>query len=338
MRRASAGAALGRARRKARRICRSKGRVVTTRAIAIVFAYHNVGVRCLEVLLAHGVDIPLILTHRDNPAENIWFESVGELAAKHNIRAITPDDPNAPDIVARIRALAPDFLFSFYYRNMLKPELLVIPKRGALNMHGSLLPKYRGRVPINWAVLNGETETGATLHYMVDKPDAGDIVGQQKVAILPDDAAFDVFGKVTAAAATVLDRSLPGLVAGTNPRIPQDLTQGSYFGGRKPEDGRIDWRWPAARVHNLVRAVAPPYPGAFATIEGRELRVLRTRLAPPAGPATAPALYTEAGRCYARCGDGARLEILAMELDGAPLAASAFEQRFNKKIVLLENT
>ena len=142
---------------------------------AIVFAYHNVGVRCLSVLLAHGVKVPLVVTHTDNPNENIWFDSVATLAREHGIPVITPDDPNLPEIIAQIAALQPDFIFSFYYRNMLKAALLNIPKRGALNMHGSLLPKYRGRVPVNWAIIKGETETGSTLHYMTEKPDNGAI-------------------------------------------------------------------------------------------------------------------------------------------------------------------
>ncbi len=143
------------------------------------------------------------------------------------------------------------------------------PAHGALNMHGSLLPRYRGRAPVNWAVIKGERETGATLHYMVTKPDAGDIVAQQAVPILPNDTAFDVFGKVTLAAEMVLDQVLPDLLAGTAPRIPQDLARGSYFGGRRPEDGRIDWDAGAAEIHNLVRGVAPPYPGAFCQVGKR---------------------------------------------------------------------
>ena len=126
-----------------------------TSPTAVVFAYHNVGVRCLSVLLAHGVKIPLVVTHTDNPNETIWFDSVAKLAAEHDIPVITPDDPNTPEIVAQIQALQPDFIFSFYYRNMLKAPLLQIPKRGAFNMHGSLLPKYRGRVPVNWAIIHG---------------------------------------------------------------------------------------------------------------------------------------------------------------------------------------
>ena len=188
---------------------------------AVVFAYHNVGVKCLTVLLRHKIDVALVVTHADNPAEEIWFDSVAALAAEHGLAAIAPADPNTPDIVERIRALQPDFLFSFYYRHMLKPPLLCTPRLGALNMHGSLLPKYRGRVPVNWAVINGETETGATLHYMTAKPDAGDIVAQQAAPILPDETAVEVFQKVAAAASAALDLNLPALIAGTAPRRPQ---------------------------------------------------------------------------------------------------------------------
>ena len=189
---------------------------------AVVLAYHNVGVRSLSVLLAHGIEVALVLTHRDNPSENIWFGSVAELAAWHEIPTITPDDPNTPEVMARIAAARPDFIFSFYYRHMLKPELLALASRGAYNLHGSLLPKYRGRVPVNWAVLKGERETGATLHEMVAKPDAGRIVAQERVPILPDDTAQDVFEKVTVAAEIALDGALPGLIAGTAPHLAQD--------------------------------------------------------------------------------------------------------------------
>ena len=306
---------------------------------AVVFAYHNVGVQCMRVLLAHKVDITLVVTHTDNPAEQIWFDSVMQLAASHGLPALTPDDPNTPATIERIRALKPDFLFSFYYRNMLKPELLALPKRGSLNMHGSLLPHYRGRVPVNWAVIRGETRTGATLHYMTAKPDAGDIVGQQAVAILPDDTAADVFLKVTGAATAVLDHQLPALIAGNAPRVPQNLTAGSYFGGRKPADGRIDWRMSAAQVHNLVRGVAPPYPGAFTSIAGATLRILGTRREGAAAVgAVAPHLLAKGDACYAVCADGASLLITCMELDGKSFTASDFLARFGNQPINLEIT
>lgn len=304
---------------------------------AVVFAYHDVGCRCLEVLLDRGVEIPLVVTHRDSPGENIWFGSVADLARERRIEVVMPDDPNAAEFLGRIRALRPDFLFSFYYRLMLKPELLAIPKRGAFNMHGSLLPKYRGRAPVNWAVLHGETQTGATLHEMVEKPDAGRIVDQEAVAILPDELAVEVFGKVTGAAERVLRRSLPKLVDGSAVLRAQELSRGSYFGGRRPEDGRIDWSAPAKRIHDLVRAVAPPYPGAFTEIEGKKLRILRTRRSTGKSEvAASPYLYVREGRCHAMCADGEGLELLELELDGRPYSAQEFATRFgDRRIPLL---
>jgi methionyl-tRNA formyltransferase len=285
---------------------------------AVVFAYHNVGVRCLSVLLRHQVDVKLVVTHQDAVGENIWFESVKALAAARALPAITPADPNAPEVVERIRALKPDFFFSFYYRQMLKEPLLMIPKRGAFNMHGSLLPKYRGRVPINWAILKGETETGATLHTMTVKPDAGDIVEQTAVPIGPDDTAHEVFVKVTAAAEATLDRALPGLLADTAQLRKQDLAQGSYFGGRKPEDGRIDWRAPARASHDLVRAVTRPYPGAFCDTAAGRLVVWRTRIKHRRSVG-APELRFDDGELVARCGDGGELQVLDADLNGARL-------------------
>jgi methionyl-tRNA formyltransferase len=292
-------------------------------ARAVVFAYHNVGVRCLKVLLAHSVDVPLIVTHRDDPGEEIWFGSVADIAADYSIPAITPDDPNLPDVVERVAASRPDFLFSFYYRRMLKASLLSLPRLGALNMHGSLLPRYRGRAPVNWAILNGETGTGATLHYMTEKPDNGDIVGQTRVPILPDDTAREVFDKVTVAAELTLDTALPALIRGTASRRPQNSSDASYFGGRKPEDGMIDWSKSAIEIHNLVRAVAPPYPGAFTTLSGKPARILRTRVLDASAPRT-PSLGAEDGRLVARCGGGGTLAVLELEIDGVRVAPETF--------------
>lgn len=312
---------------------------MTRATTAVVFAYHNVGVRCLSVLLAHGVEVALVVTHRDNPDETIWFESVAALAALHGIPTITPDDPNADAIVAQIAALKPDFLFSFYYRQMLKAPLLAIAPRGAFNMHGSLLPQFRGRAPVNWAVLHGARETGASLHRMLEKPDAGAIIAQQAVPILPNDTATEVFEKVTVAAEMALDRILPQLIAGTAAELPQNLSLGGYFGGRKAEDGRIDWSLSAQAIHNLIRAVAPPYPGAFSTASVGQLRVLKSFLPsqPPPLPTGSPepGLYEDNGSLWAECGDGRVLHLLAVELDGVPLTPTGFVSRFGPRKISL---
>ncbi len=189
---------------------------------AVVFAYHDVGVRCLRTLYAHGVEVPLVVTHEDSPSEVIWFDSVAKHARWHGSEVAVPADPNEPGFIAKVAALRPDFIFSFYYRFMLKAELLAIPPRGDINMHGSLLPHYRGRVPVNWAVLHGERQAGATLHVMEVKPDAGGIAAMQAIPILPDDTAAEVFRKVTVAAEIALDGVLPALLDGTAAIRPQD--------------------------------------------------------------------------------------------------------------------
>jgi len=308
---------------------------------AVVFAYHDVGVRCLSVLLDQGVRVPLVFTHQDSPTERIWFASVAALAARHGIDCVTPDNPNTPDWVERVRALRPDLIFSFYYRSMLSRELLVLPTRGAWNMHGSLLPKFRGRVPVNWAVLKGERETGATLHEMTEKPDAGRIATQVAVPILEDDLAVDVFRKVTVAAEIALSRVLPALADGSAPLRVQNLAAGSYFGGRRPEDGRIDWTRPAAEIHNLVRAVAPPYPGAFFDLDTNEnttsrFSLLRTRRLGPtrlAGPAIHSPL--DQPHLLAACSDGEALELSQLELGGKTISREQFVERFGTRAVPL---
>lgn len=289
---------------------------------AVVFAYHNVGVRCLRVLLAYGIDVQLVVTHEDNPEEHIWFGSVRQLCIENDIPCITPDNPNTPDIEAQVAALGADFLFSFYYRHMLKAPLLKSATRGAYNMHGSMLPHYRGRVPVNWAVLQGATETGATLHQMNVKPDNGPIVDQFAVPILPDDSAQEVFEKVVVAAELCLHRTLPELIAGKAEHRLQDLSQGAYFGGRKAEDGRIDWLQNARQIHNLVRAVTRPYPGAFSDLPSGRLVLWRTRVIDDTPVnSTSGKIRWRAGRIEILPVGGGLLQVLEAEFCGSPLNA-----------------
>lgn len=295
---------------------------------AVVFAYHNVGDRCLRVLHARGVEVTLVVTHRDRPDETLWFRRVADTARELGLPVMFAEDPSDPRLAESVRAARPDVIFSFYYRAMIPMSVIALAPQGGFNMHGSLLPKYRGRVPVNWAVLHGETETGATLHAMQAKPDAGDIVDQTAVPILPDDTAQQVFDKVTVAAEQTLWRVLPAMMAGDLPRRPNRLDAGSYFGGRRPEDGRIDWQQPAHAVYNLIRAVAPPYPGAFADIAGHRLVVARARrlTVADATAAHAPGLHVIDGRIVGVCGDGGHLAIHELRdgntvIDAAQLAS-----------------
>jgi methionyl-tRNA formyltransferase len=288
-------------------------------ARAVVFAYHDVGVRCLKTLLSAQVEIPLVVTVPDDPAERRWYGSVAATAADYGLRVIAPAAADTPELERELLALQPDFLFSFYYRSLLGAPLLATARRGALNMHGSLLPKYRGRAPVNWAIVRGERETGATLHYMVERADAGDIVDQMSVPILLDDDAREVFAKVTVAAETILARSLPGLIDGRAPRRTQPVLPGQYFGRRRPEDGRIDWQRPALEIHNLVRAVAPPFPGAFAEVGGERWDIHRTRLSELRAPREGTWLFGSEGGLYAACGGGGVLQLITAASEHGPL-------------------
>ena len=280
---------------------------------AVVFAYHDVGVHCLKALIDAGIQIDLVVTHQDDPNENVWFGNVAQLCQEKQIPYITPTANELTALAPNIAALSPDYIFSFYYRHMIPAAILACARIAALNMHGSLLPKYRGRAPVNWAILHGETQTGATLHVMEVKPDAGDIVGQASVSIGPDETATEVFEKVTQAAVTVIQQALPELMKGNVPRKPNELSKGSYFGGRKPADGQIHWDQTAKQVHDLVRAVAPPYPGAFTDHQGKRMIVAKTSL-DTAKPAKLDlqrlGIQVVDNRVFGVCGDHQILEIL----------------------------
>lgn len=236
----------------------------------VVFAYHNMGLAGLDALVRHGYDIAAVFTHEDDPDENCWFGSIKNWARQKNIVVYTTEKVNSLQWIEKIAAINPDTIFSFYYRKMICREIIDLPRVGAFNLHGSLLPAYRGRCPVNWVIINGEAQTGVTLHYMIDKPDAGDIVGQKAVTIDVSDTAKTLYDKLCLAAKKLLDDVLPLIKSGQIPRLKQDLKTGSYYGGRRPEDGCIDWKKSAQDIYNLIRAVTEPYPGAFALLDNDE--------------------------------------------------------------------
>ncbi|HCR2983717.1 TPA: bifunctional UDP-4-amino-4-deoxy-L-arabinose formyltransferase/UDP-glucuronic acid oxidase ArnA [Serratia marcescens] len=276
---------------------------------AIVFAYHDIGCAGLKALTEAGYDVQAVFTHTDDPGENNFFSSVARLGAELDLPVYAPEDVNHPLWVDRIRELQPDVIFSFYYRHMLSDEILLLAPLGGFNLHGSLLPRYRGRAPVNWALVNGETETGATLHKMVKRPDAGDIVGQQKVAIADNDTALTLHKKVLEAAQAVLKEQLPKLKNGTATFTKQDESQASYFGRRTAADGEILWHKSAKEINNLVRAVTEPYPGAFSYLGQRKLIVWRSRVLDTQHDKQPGTVLSTAPLVIA-CGEGA-LEIVA---------------------------
>jgi UDP-4-amino-4-deoxy-L-arabinose formyltransferase/UDP-glucuronic acid dehydrogenase (UDP-4-keto-hexauronic acid decarboxylating) len=293
---------------------------------AVVLAYHDVGCVGLEALRRHGFDIAGVFTHADDPGENTWFASVADLAAEFGVPAFAPEDLNHPLWVERIREFAPDVIFSFYYRKIVGQAILAIPPAGCMNLHGSLLPRYRGRCPVNWVLIHGEKETGVTLHHMLLKPDAGDIVDQEAIPITDDDTARTLFGKVTAAAQVLLDRALPLIREGRALRRPQDHSQGTTFGGRKPADGLIDWTRTATEVRNLVRAVTLPYPGAFTQYAQRRCTFWRVSVADARTDSPTPGRVRSLDPFVVECAKGAvRVDLGQVEagihLPGTTLAS-----------------
>nr|SAY42908.1 Bifunctional polymyxin resistance protein ArnA [Serratia marcescens] len=280
---------------------------------AIVFAYHDIGCAGLKALTEAGYDVQAVFTHTDDPGENNFFSSVARLGAELDLPVYAPEDVNHPLWIDRIRDLQPDVIFSFYYRHMLSDEILSLAPQGGFNLHGSLLPHYRGRAPVNWALVNGETETGATLHKMVKRPDAGDIVGQQKVTIADSDTALTLHKKVLEAAQAVLKEQLPKLKNGTATFTKQDESQASYFGRRTAADGEILWHKSAKEINNLVRAVTEPYPGAFSYLGQRKLIVWRSRVLDTQHDKQ-PGTVLSTSPLVIACGEGA-LEIVAGQND-----------------------
>lgn len=299
---------------------------------AVVFAYHSMGVAGLDALKRVGFDIAAIFSHEDDPGENCWFDSVAEWAKANRIDVFYPDTVNTPEWIQTVSRLSPEVIFSFYYRHMISKDILNIPHSGGYNLHGSLLPTYRGRVPVNWVLVNGEKQTGVTLHHMIEKPDAGDIVGQKVVNIDFSDTARTLYDKLCKAAGTLLEEVLPLIREGKSPRTPQDLTKGSYFGGRRPEDGRIDWRWSAVRIYNLIRAVTEPYPGAFTFSPGGEKIMIWWALPKEDGihDHNPGQIEIENSNVFVRAGEG-RIKLVDIETAGSRIKNDLIFHYFKNK-------
>ncbi|AWH89111.1 bifunctional UDP-4-amino-4-deoxy-L-arabinose formyltransferase/UDP-glucuronic acid oxidase ArnA [Limnobaculum parvum] len=280
---------------------------------AIVFAYHDIGCTGLDALISAGYEIQAIFTHVDNPGENTFFSSVAHKGAEMGIPVYAPEDVNHPLWVSRIHEFSPDIIFSFYYRKLLCDDILSLAPKGAYNLHGSLLPRYRGRAPVNWVLVQGETETGVTLHQMTIKADAGGIVGQLKVAIDNEDTALTLHAKLRDAAAELLAEQLPAIKRAQFSLSPQDESQACYFGRRQPEDGDIHWDAPAQTVYNLIRAVTKPYPGAF-SVHGKKKMIIWSARVLDVEHAYHPGTVISSGPLQIACGKGI-LEVVAGQGD-----------------------
>ena len=240
---------------------------------AVVCAYSPVGREALAGLLEAGIQVLALYTYAQSDSE-AWFEPPAVLARERGIPVHQAPGFNEDRVFEAIASLKPDFLFSFYFREMIQARFLEIPRLGAYNLHGSLLPSYRGRAPINWVLVKGETETGITLHAMTPKPDDGDILGQVKLPIDWDETALSLTWKSAHAGRVLVRDTVGAMLVGRAERISQKtLGPSTYFGGRKPEDGRLNFSMTSGEAFNLIRAVADPWPNAFLRAGTGELQV-----------------------------------------------------------------
>ena len=304
----------------------------------LFLGYSQLGYRAVKLLPELGFEVAAVVTHRDDPSERRWYRTPAEAAAELGLPLHYAEELAAAPggLAAFAERSAPDVILSVFYRELLPAPLLAAARRAALNLHPSLLPAYRGRAPINWVLVQGEERTGVTLHHMIGRADAGDVVGQRAIEIAPRETALSLYRKVEEEGVRLLAELLPRVAAGTAPRIPQDETRASTFGRRRPEDGRIDWHWPARQIHDLVRAVAPPFPGAFARVGAEQWQIHRTRLTGTlAAGGTAPRLYGEQGQCLVVCGDGQVLRLLAGADAHGPLDLERLSRQLESRPLVL---
>ena len=280
--------------------------------------------------LAEAVDVTLVLCNPDRPAgrgRSMASPPVKEEAIRRGIPVFQPEKARHPDAVARIVAEAPDLIVVAAYGHILPKSILDIPRLGCINVHASLLPKYRGAAPINWAVARGETVTGITIMRMDEGMDTGPMLHVREMPIGEEDTAETIFAKLSILGAEALREALRRLREGTLDETPQDAALATYAPMLKKEHGRIDWSRPAREVLNLVRGMTP-WPSAFALHAGKTLKVLSSVLPAESGPAGAPGELVAVGRggISVACGEGVlRLQVVQPE-GGKAMEAWAYAQ------------
>ena len=238
------------------------------------------GVTTLKGLLQAGHDVSLVITHPESNHEYeiIWNDSVSRFAATHGIPTKTCVYANTDEIAHAISQAQPDLMVSSDWRTWLSPEILKLPKCGSINIHDALLPKYGGFAPINWAIINGESETGVTVHFIENEFDLGNIILQERVPINFSDTATDIFHKTLPLFSTLPVEALRLIESGQLLSIPQDRTMASFYHKRSERDSLIDWNKSNIQIHNLVRAQSDPYPNAYTYLSGKKLKVKKASL------------------------------------------------------------
>ncbi len=275
----------------------------------------------LELLGAHGVPpVALLTLPLSRSARHSDFVDLRPLAARLDVPVIEVVDVNAPPVLERLRALRPTFAFVIGWSQICRREFLDIPDGGAIGFHPAPLPENRGRAVIPWTILQGRRETGATLFWLDEGTDSGDILLQQRFAVAPDETATSLYAKHRAALHGLLATAIPMLGAGTTPRVPQDHSRASYCAKRTASDGWIDWNAPAAGVWTMIRAVTDPYPGAFTFYRGKPLFLWEADFLGDASHTGLPGqvqVVLDSG-ALVQCGDGRHVLLKTVQPEGEP--------------------
>ena len=236
------------------------------------------------VLESYADSIVGLVSYRVEPPQDVYLSRLAELAARHDVPFFDLTGRERRGLAAVFDKIEPELAVALKWRTLIDESILRRTIHGVVVFHASLLPKYRGFAPIPWPLINGETETGLTMFYATEEVDAGDVIEQRRIPISPNDDAATLEQKVAATAVAILSDLFPALLAGTAPRRPQNHAAASYCIWRRPQDGEIDWLRPAEEIHNLVRGLTHPYPGAFTTLDGDKVAVWRTALTSPQRP------------------------------------------------------
>jgi methionyl-tRNA formyltransferase len=281
----------------------------------------------LHAILRSDVELAAIVTPPQARAAALsGFVDLESVAVEHRVPLVRTADANDPATVDLLTRLAPDLLIAVGWTRLLGDRLLALPRRGCLGFHASLLPRHRGRAPVNWAILRGETKTGNTMLMLAPGADTGDIVDQSPVTIGPEDTCATVYARVAEAGAQMLVDHLPAVLNGTAPRRRQVDDDADLLPRRTAAMGITDWSRSAREIHDWIRALTSPYPGAFSVLSGQVVRLWRTVLPGPAEPAAPPGVVVgvEGDAVRVGTGDGSVLVTEASVGDGVPGPAAGW--------------
>jgi methionyl-tRNA formyltransferase len=293
----------------------------------VFFGTPQFAVPTLEAVIAAGHEIAAVYTQPDRPkgrGQQLAPSPVKQCALAHGIPVHQPERIRRPEITAELAAMRADAMVVVGYGQIIPQSIIGLPPLGIVNVHASLLPKYRGAAPVQWAIANGETVTGVTTMRIDAGLDTGDMLLKRETRIGPEETAIELADRLARIGAGLLVETLEGLATGSIQPVPQDSAEASYAPILKKEDGRIDWTLPAVQIHNRIRGFLP-WPGGYTTFRGQILHIWRSRVSEVRVNASPGVILPSASQMLVACGSGSAVECIELQLEGRKkLSAAAF--------------